>query len=897
MKARATLLFVLVVSLALAPVLAAVPVHATGQYSERLDVYTAGDNAFWSITVDRLGANLPSIASVDSTSGLTAYRLVAMSTVSATSDFQVFGVNGYNLLRLPSAPSEGLFLMVNASSSSAGSSIVSTLDAQFGTSFTLVSSSGDSNTYFAPVDFVNVALPVMYRLVPTSLGGFASLASQATLGGLAMPFIELTGVYNGSGFTHSVSLGAVTSSLVAATTGVIDLSEVIGSTNATIATSSASASSQVFIHSLDGIIASTDPATLADHPSNFSSSYSLSVGAGKDVKVNATITSQVPTLVTTRLLDHGTIAQNGTLGVTIEVTNTAETGTADNVTVNDNWWQSYPSDFQMVSGTYSTTIPSITAGSTVTESYVLKVVTSAASQITVPASTVSYSYQVSKGTFTGRATLGEEVIQLNQVGPALSVTAKASVQSGSPLGTSGNYSIGITNNGNSPALNIKLDNYTVSNVAQNGGTSTITIPFRYTGLTQRNFTKTFSLEYSNTAGASQNLTTNSVQLMFSHTSMVIPLIEVATNDTLTAATLASRNMSVTYTFTNVGKGSPSSVSATETFPQGVTCTRQSGIGTCSGSSYTMTTTSLTTQRNTLGLNFSGDNYIVPPTEIVTSYEGMQLHTWGGAYEIPAGITVTKSFSPGAGFPGAASVVTVGITNVGTSPVYNVTVASGFDSFDRAANSTESTSSTYSELAAGASQTYTYPVTLVAAAYGNVTGASVATDFLLGGAAQGLSLSKSSMVLYQPVTATVVSSPTSPEENHDFQLIVTISNAASVAVSNVVYTLTLPSGVNVVSGATVSDHKLTVTLPSMQPNSNQNVTLTLNANTGLTIDTTGSHLTFQYLGSTLAGVAPAKSIVVVVDTTTRYTLPIAVAVIVGIIAVAFSRRRVNPVAKS
>ncbi|MDG6925271.1 MAG: hypothetical protein JRN09_01830 [Nitrososphaerota archaeon] len=897
MKARATLLFVLVISLALAPVLAAVPVHATGQYSERLDVYTAGGSAFWSITLDRLGASLPSITSVDSTSGLTAYRLVAMSTQSATSDFQVFGVDGYNLLRLPAAPSQGLFLMVNASSTSAASSVASTLDSQFGTSFMLVSSSGDSYTYFAPVDFVNVALPVMYRLVPSSLGGFASLVTQSTLGGLAMPFMELTGVYNGSGFTHSLSLGAETSSLIAPTTGVVDLSEVIGSKNATISTSAASASSLVVIHSLDGIITSSDHATLVDHSSNVSSSYSLSVGPGKVVRVNATISSQVPTLVAYRLLDHGTLSQNGTLGVTIEVTNSAKVGSADNVTLNDNWWQNYPGDFQMVSGNDSATIPTIAAGSTVTESYVLRVISSSALQVVIPSSTLSYSFKGSTGTLTGHATLGQNVIQLNQVGPALSLTATASIQSGTPLGTSGNYSVAITNNGNSPALDIRVDNYTVSNIAQNGGTSTITIPLRLSGLAQRNFTKTFSVEYSDTAGASQNLTTNSVQLVLSHTSMVIPFIEVATNDSMTAAALASRNLAVTYTFTNDGKGSPASVSASETFPQGIQCSRQSGIGTCSGSIYSMTTSSLTTQRNTLSLNFSGDNYIVPPSTIVASYEGMQLHTFGAAYEIPAGITVTKSFSPDSGFPGMSSVVTVSISNAGSSPVYNVTLASGFDSFDKAANSTESTQATYPELGAGASQSYTYPVALTAAAYGNVTGAVVATDFLLGGAVQGLSLSKSSVVVYAPVTATVASSPTSPEENHNFRLVITFSNTAAVSVSNVVYTLQLPSGVSVVSGATVSGHQVTVTLPSMQPNSNQNVTLTLSTNTGLTIDTAGSHLAFQYLGAALTGVAPAKSIVVSIDVTTRYTIPIAVAVLVGILAVVFARRRVGSVAKS
>ena len=115
MKARATLLLVLVLSLALVPVLASVPVHAQSQYNERLDVYTTGQNAFWSITREQARQRLcPRSRPSSRHRGSRAYRLVAMSTQSAVSDFQIFGVDGYNLLGLPSTPSEGLFLTVNA---------------------------------------------------------------------------------------------------------------------------------------------------------------------------------------------------------------------------------------------------------------------------------------------------------------------------------------------------------------------------------------------------------------------------------------------------------------------------------------------------------------------------------------------------------------------------------------------------------------------------------------------------------------------------------------------------------------------------------------------------------------------------------------------------------------
>ena len=375
MKARATLVLVLVLSLALVPVIASVPAHAQTQYSERLDVYAAGMNAQWSITLNKLATTLPAITSAESQTGLTGYRIVAMSTQDAISDYQIFGVNGYNLLKLPSDPSEGLFLTVNATSSATQSAVVSAFATQFGTDFTLVAYSGGSSTYFAPVDFLDYGLPILYSLVPTTEGGFVSFASESTLAALPMPYIELTATYNGTGFSHDISMGADATNMLIA--DVVNLSELIGSSNATLTSSSNSSSSLVVIHSLDGIVESTDvAATVSNHLGNFSGSYSLPISPGTLVDANVTLEAQPPTAEAYRVLDHGSLVANDTLGVTIEITNTGQSGSLDNVTVDDNWWQSYPTVFQLstsIKDNYSVTIPSIAAGASVDEIYALKV--------------------------------------------------------------------------------------------------------------------------------------------------------------------------------------------------------------------------------------------------------------------------------------------------------------------------------------------------------------------------------------------------------------------------------------------------------------------------------------------------------------------------------------------
>jgi hypothetical protein len=91
--------------------------------------------------------------------------------------------------------------------------------------------------------------------------------------------------------------------------------------------------------------------------------------------------------------------------------------------------------------------------------------------------------------------------------------------------------------------------------------------------------------------------------------------------------------------------------------------------------------------------------------------------------------------------------------------------------------------------------------------------------------------------------------------------------------------------------------VTVSLPSLAADSNQTVTVTLAPSTGLTLDTTSSHLSFQYQGASLNGLAPKQSITVAVDVTTRYTIPIILAIFIAFAGLVYMRRRINPAVKT
>ncbi len=896
MKAGETIVLALVLSLALAPVLVLAPVSAQSQYSEKVDVYTAGSSAYWFMTMDRLSSAPANLTAAEASAGLSSYRLLAMSTQSAVSDFQVFGLDGYNVLKVPSMPAQGLFLTVNASSASAASPLVSYFASRFATGFTLVSSGSGSYVYFAPVNFVGVAAPVLFRLLPTAMKGFSTFVTEATLTGLAMPSISLSGSNNGTGFSHSITIGAASSSIITSS-GAINLPGILSNSGGNLTTSTSSSSSEVVIHSLDGVIQSSDSkATVANVASAFSGTYTLSVSPGAVVRPNATVTSLAPTAIAYREFDRGTLTANQSLAVTIVIKDTAATGSIQNVTVNDNWWQSYSSVFKFVSGNYSFTIPLVSAGQNVTKSYFLQVVSGSSTQVTVPASRASFLYTLSGSSYRSGVTLNQAVLQINNVGPALVVTARPSISSGAPLGTAGNYTVTLTNSGNSPAINVRVGGTSIQSLPA-GGSQTVNIPVTLTNLARTNFTQTFPVVFTNSAQQTVNITSNSVSLLFSHSAMVIPFIQLATNETLTAGSIQSRLLDVTYTFSNKGSATSGSVTGTDVLPSGVSCTviKGNSTGSCSGSTYTMTVASLTTQNaqlNTLQLRFSQDNFVIPPGSVATTFEGATLHTFGGAFVIPAGMVLTKSFGLGEGFPGMTSSVSLGMTNLGSGPVFNATLSSTQDIFDSIPGGS-TTVKTYATLAPKQSESFNYTVALTSLASGNSSASPATVSLVYGGLTATLTSSTAYMEVFKPVTATVSTSPPTPEEEHDFTLSITLANTASVPVSDLTYTFTLPSGLTVVSGAQVSGRTVTVSLPSLGPDANQTVQVTLVTSTGLTFETSSSQLSFHYQGFSLNGVAPKQSVTVGVDVTTRYTIPIVIAVLIAFAGLVYMRRRINP----
>jgi len=912
MKSRPLLLFILILSLAIVPSLqlalaasssssSSTTTTSTGThapFSEKLDVYVAGSTGFWLVSVGPVNATRPGLLSAESVQGVSAYELTAVKTSSATPAAQLFWGEGYRVLKLPFVPDSGVFLNVTATSQSAAQSAASGFNTFLGANFVLTGSGRGNYTFFSPADFT-VAGGIIFSAVPSAAEkGLSAITSGATLASRPTPTAIMTGVRSGSSFTHTVSFGSEETG-VTASNGTLNFAKAINQANASFLSSPIATSTQVVFHALDGLISSNDGAKIANDQSSFSGTYSITVAANTRFKPNVTILEDPPILTATRILDRGAASSGDLVSVTLLLRNTATGGTVQNVAINDNWWNSYPSLFSLSAGNFSVSGVSLTAGQNVTRVYVLKVTSTASQDLFLPATKVTYSFSLGSGVVTASTKTNQVELRTNGIGPSLMIQAGADVSSGTAMGKVGHYLVTVTNIGNGPALNLQVGDLTNPTLTQGGQVWKFNSSIALTSLTSRNLTQTYTLGWTTPDGSKGTLTSNPVTVILSHVGIQLPLMQLSLSASLTPLILKLGTANATYTLTNTGNVPATSATVTETFASGLTCQKVlTGNATCTSSTFSLTAGPLAIGANSQGklqMSFASDNYLTEPGTVTTTFLGLKLHTAGNAFIVPAGVVVTRTDHPNPVFARQNGTVSLQIVNHGTLPVYNASVKTNPDAFGKALSG--SLVKAYATLSPGSTQSFNY--TFQSLTPGNHTTAAITLTFAFAGFTAAYTVYPGNVLVYKDVQATTSTRPSSPVEGANFQLAVEVQNPSSVDVSNVSVLVPIPQGlaiVNLSSGASVIGRTLKLNIPSLAPGGSVTSSATLRAGSDGNINLGNGSLTFQYQGSTIQGVVSTSPITVSVDLLFRYELPIALAVLITIGVAFYMHRQLAPQAK-
>ncbi len=486
-------------------------------------------------------------------------------------------------------------------------------------------------------------------------------------------------------------------------------------------------------------------------------------------------------------------------------------------------------------------------------------------------------------------------VRTNNVGPAIEITAASDAKSGSPIGTNAHYTVSVENTGNDAALTLKAGNFTDATLVQGGAVWTFNMSVPVTSLVQRNFTQTFTVTWTAPDGTPGTLTSNADTLTLSHNGVLLPLMEFSYASTLSPEVLASGKANATYTLTNSGTAGSTSTTVTQPFASGVSCTSVvSGNATCSGSSLTLSTGPVAPGNNVIGqaaMSFGTDNYVSSPASITASYQGITLQTRGDGYVLPAGLTVVRTDSPNPIFQGENDTVTMSVINTGTLPVYNMSVSTQPDSFDRAVSG--SLFKLYPVVNASTTDSFNYTTNIVTP--GNHTTAQIILSYAFAGYAASYSAYSGTVEAYKAVTVTTTTKPNVPTEGSDFALAVSIENPSKTNVTNVSLSLPVPQGLTIANSSSaieVRGHTLYISLPSLGAGVTSTHFIAVKSGTDGTFAFGTGSLSFQYLGQTINGIINAPAISVGVDLLLRYEIPIGAAVVLTILVAVYMHRKLS-----
>ena len=409
-------------------------------------------------------------------------------------------------------------------------------------------------------------------------------------------------------------------------------------------------------------------------------------------------------------------------------------------------------------------------------------------------------------------------------------------------------------------------------------------------------TKAYLVTYTDKNGNDFSATTNLLPLEFTHSGMILGYAEVVVGANLAPLSVGSTaiNLTLSFTVTNVGSANISSFVAQVPIPRGIGCGVTNGTGiSCASDHLSLNYTLLAkqaTEKTSMKVNVTDTaNYFIPPLSFQGTTAGIYFTGESNAFALPTGYALTKQFSPSLLFSGVNSTVTLLAVNKGPFYIYNASISSAVDTFDQILPSANS-SAAVSSIAPGGHLNGSYGVT-ASTAYGNHTSSTIISNFFFGGTKFSLKGLGPYVSVYQPLNLTVTTTPSAPIEGKDFDFVLTIHNPTAVDVSNVNFTLPVPSGLTLsrLSNATVSSGVLTVSTPSIPSHSDYNATGVAVASSETTVSFDKAKLTFVYEGLPIKGTTPTKGIAIGVNVTSRYLIPIAVA-IVALLAVAFYVRR-------
>jgi hypothetical protein len=894
---RPAVLAMLVVVLLTFTLLPAHRANASQAYGERITAYVAGANALWYMSFDGVNATAPGIAAVEGEAGVNWYNVTLLKTSSWSSDSQVFGPNGFNLLRVPFVPPQGAFLTVGAGSYSTALSAAETFDSYLLTSFFSYSNSTGVYTFYTPLSFSEIAPSTLLRFIPTGAGGFASAVSASAFAATQSPMISLQGIREGTAFAHNLTLGSIAGGALS-TLSQPNILSYFGATVSSLQASNTSSSSVIYLRFLDGQVNSRDKAAVVTS-SPGSGSYELSLAPKQEVHtLNVTVDQTPELLLARRVIDRGVLMHGQNVSVTTSLSNPSGLSAIKTSAFSDGWWKSY-GFFKLVKGNSTVPVETVMPGVSVSPTYVLEYTGSGTGQVTVPPASINYTYDVGTKAFGGTASSNPVSLSLGEDNPVIYAYLVPAKNSEGPVGSTQSFNITVKNVGTLTASSEVVAGQQEGGLLA-GSSITVSVPVTAQSLDAGISSMSYPVSYSTPSGQNFTVATNSVPVLFTHTSMTVGMPSLTLSASVAHLVSGKTNLTLAFTAANRGSANLTGFTATGALPPGLACGTSKGAWvSCFGGHIMLSPLALSASENAqASVEFdlaSGVNYFFAPFVFQATTAGLVLAGESNAVAAPAGVILEKQFTPASVFAGMSSSVQLMAVNRGPFTAYNATVQSRADSFDALTAFSPLPLKYSPSIGAGDGVNVTY-VVVAQSSYGNLTSSPTTASLYFGGVQYNFSQPGPYVSVYRPVAVSITASPSSPTEGRPFSLGIAIHNPSSAPVSDVKFSLPIPSAMTVsnLQNAVSQGGNLTVSVGQLGPEQSFVANATAQASSGVSLQFSTGTLAFSYSGATVRSPVPNKEVIVGEDVFTRYTLP-SVVVLVGVLATAFYvRMRLAPI---
>ncbi|MBC7090468.1 MAG: hypothetical protein H5T50_00930 [Nitrososphaeria archaeon] len=877
-------------------ILSTLPISYTIQspeYYENITLYVVGKNVLvrYNFTGTEVGLIEPKILE-EKFSGVDYFKLYVSQFDSFPTEYAYFSSIGYNILlceyNIPSAA----ILYVHSKTVQEASSFSEEIENRTGLSFTYYGKNGEMFMFISPSSFVDVLENFLWKIIPTTYGGFTKLLDKRDVTFSAIREIGFIGKMVNGKVSQSIIVDILKTNAFSGNslrTGLdIFLSSRVNSSDYTNL-------GNFKIISYGQIIEKSDAGYVKNDFVKKISELTITV-PGNDVLhfPNITLAKATPSIIVEREFSKTALKFGEEFEVQVRVRNIGAAD-AENIKFEDSWWIGGGA-FTLTAGKYSDQVSKLGPGENRTIVYRLKVQTRDTVSFYIRPLNITYFWNVSGERLAFNAVSNDAYMLLNQDGPSIYIIATLSTSQTS-FGFRKKVTLDIKNRGSLTAFNITLYGESIEFLPPQESVQKV-IEVDLENMSQPFKEEMFRCQWSNGKEVKGSVS-NNIVLANSYDKMGITVLSLQRNiGQIISGDKIYLNM--TLNLRSFGSKSVSNITVWENIPKGIKYVN---------GSLKQDEKGLYVFEESIGANSSkmykylfmvedlSKNYVLGPAYAEYFLDGKKYSSLSTLNDAPIGLKITLHLDENNIFQNYSVNGYYSINNLGDKNVYRV---SAKILYNPSINITMLSNPTNTSiLKSGFEEKVYFKVNGKNLGLNNSVNLNV--RYFFGGRQYNVNSTTVYVNVYT-LPEIVFNVFGEAVEGKPFELKITVKNTAPLEIENIHFKILIPPQIKIIenlspSTAKISNNTIEASIQKMGESSEETIILRLISGTAREYTLSSSELSFTYKGESITAPSQTAKVKVSDDIVSRYFIPLTVAIILmvaGRIALGLMKRGKNKI---